>query len=122
MPYFYQPWYYHHPALVHYRYWPYRQMPQVDPQYLFQSANETKKMMKDASMVLDKLADSKEFDAQVMHAAQASDPEEVKRLIKSIGISSAVEVNYTPDGLKLEFSSEIAHTDCCRLIISLRWR
>ena len=41
--------------------------------------------MKEASLVLDKLADSKEFDKKLMTAAQASQNEEVMRLIRSKG-------------------------------------
>lgn len=121
MPYFYHPGYYY-PPVYHNGYWPSRQLPSVDPNLLYQSANETKKLMNDASIVLNKLSVSKEFDAQIMSAAQASNLEEVKRLIRSIGIKSTVEVKYTPDGLRLEFSSAVVTNDCCRLIIALRWR
>lgn len=121
MSYFYHPGYYY-PPVVPPGYWPVRQLPQVDPNLLYQSANESKKLMNDASIVLNKLSESKEFDAQLMFAAQASDITKVKRLIHSIGVASAVEVTYTPDGLRLEFTSKVANLDCCRLLISLRWR
>lgn len=78
--------------------------------------------MNEASMVLDKLSESKEFDAELMYAAQASDIEEVNRLIHSIGVTSEVDVNYNPDGLRLEFYSKVENMDCCHLFISLRWR
>jgi uncharacterized protein YicC (UPF0701 family) len=99
-----------------------RQLPPVDPNILYQSANETKKLMKDASIVLDKLSVSQEFDAELMYAAQASDIEEVRRLIHSIGVMSEVNVHYNPDGLRLEFKSQVASIDCCKLSIALRWR
>lgn len=78
--------------------------------------------MKEASLVLNKLADSKEFDKQLMTAAQASQTEEVKRLIQSIGITSDVDVSYTPDGIRMEFSSEHQGYECCQLQIALRWK
>ncbi|MGP4041283.1 hypothetical protein ACTWP4_15485 [Gracilibacillus sp. D59] len=105
-----------------YAYWPMRQYQSVDPNLLDQSANESKKLMKEASMVLDKLSESKEFDAEIMYAAQASDFEEVKRLIHSIGVTSDVAINFNLDGLRLEFSSKVVNLDCCRLSIALRWR
>ena len=78
--------------------------------------------MKEASMVLNKLSEPKEFDADLMYAAQASDIKEVKRLIHSIGVTSDVDVNFNPDSLRLEFTSKVANMDCCRLLIALRWR
>ncbi|MFD2924411.1 hypothetical protein [Halobacillus naozhouensis] len=113
---------YYYPCYPHPGGWPIRQLPNVDPNLLYQSANESKKLMKDASMVLNKLSDSKEFDAELMYAAQASDLEEVQRLIHSIGVTSDVDIQYNPDGLRLEFRSEVANMDCCRLYIALRWR
>lgn len=101
---------------------PIRQYPEVDPNLLYHSANESKKLMKEASIVLNKLSESKEFDAKLMYAAQASDIEEVKRLIYSIGVTSEVDVQYNPDSLRLEFTSQVANMDCCRLLIALRWR
>ncbi|MFS0672231.1 hypothetical protein [Ornithinibacillus sp. 179-J 7C1 HS] len=99
----------------------YRQFPEVDPDLLYDSANETKKLMKEASVVLDRFASSKGFDKQVMTAAQESNMDEVKRLIKSIGITSDVDVHVNPDGLRLEFVSMVGNTECCRLTVALRW-
>lgn len=121
MYYLYNPYYYH-PTYYYPAYWPTRNYPAVDANLLYQSANESKKLMKEASRVLDKLAESKEFDAELMYAAQASDIEEVKHLIHSIGVTSDVDVTYNPDGLRLEFRSKVANIDCCKLLIVLRWR
>ena len=96
--------------------------PPVNPDLLYESAKESNKLMKEASMVLDKLASSKEFDAQLMDVAQRSNKEEVERLIRSIGITSDVAIHYNPDGLQLEFSSKVKEVDCCKLNVSLRWR
>lgn len=120
MYYSYHPSYYY-PQYGRTAYWPIRQFPNVDPTVLHQSANETKKLMQEASLVLDKLADSKEFDTKLMNAAQASNKEEVTRLIHSLGVTSNVNVRYTPDGFNLEFTSKVANVECCRLIVALRW-
>lgn len=98
------------------------QYPPVDPSLFNQSANETKKLMEDASLVLNKLAESKEFDEQLMDFAQRSDMEEVQRLISSVGVKSNVKVNFNPDGFRLVFASNIENTECCQLTINLRWR
>jgi len=122
--YFYQNGYYYYP--VYYpdtRYYlSYRQHPSVNPDLLHQSATETKKLMDDAVIVLNKLADSKEFDAKLMNAAQASDNEEVNRLIQSIGLKTDLDVYFNPDGLRLEFKSDVDNIDCCKLTVTLRWR
>lgn len=122
MYYYHQPLPYHHQINYHHNYPAIRQYPQVDASLLYQSANETKKLMYDASLVLEKLSVSKEFDAELMYAAQTSDIEKVKRLIHSIGVKSKVDVRYTPDGLRLEFTTAVEPLDCCRLMIALRWR
>ena len=122
-----QPRYSQHPGFYqqpYYQpvYWQPRQMQPVDSSVLYQSANQPKKLMKDASMVLDKLAQSKEFDTKLMAEAQASHSAEVEKLIRSIGVTSDVAVRYTPDGLRIQFSSAIDGYDCCKLTISLRWK
>ena len=120
---YYYPYSYYPQPYYQSGYWRHtRPVSPVNPDQLHQSANQTKILMKEASLVLDKLANSKEFDKQLMTAAQSSQNEEVKRLIKSIGVTSDVEVRYTPDGLRLEFKSAIDGYDCCKLHIALRWR
>ncbi|GGM24434.1 hypothetical protein GCM10011351_07760 [Paraliobacillus quinghaiensis] len=122
--YYYQNGYYYYP--VYYpdtRYYPsYRQPAPVNSDLLCQSATETKKLMDDAVIVLDKLSDSKEFDEKLMNAAQISDYEEVDRLIHSLGLKTDLEVHFNPDGLRLEFKSDVDNIDCCRLTVALRWR
>lgn len=123
----YQPHYYPQPGLYQQPDFPHvygqqRQVQPIDSSILYQSANQTKKLMKDANLVLNKLAQSKEFDAKLMYAAQASHTEEVKRLIRSIGVTSDIAVHYTPDELRLEFKSVLAGEECCKVMIALRWR
>ncbi|KGR86669.1 hypothetical protein CD30_18960 [Ureibacillus massiliensis 4400831 = CIP 108448 = CCUG 49529] len=96
--------------------------PPVDPNLLYKSANETKKLMSDASKVLDKLSSSKDFGSKVMYFAERSDIEEVKRLIKTTGIKRDVKIDYNPDGLRLEFDSTTENVPCCKLFVTLRWR
>ncbi|WP_338451013.1 hypothetical protein R4Z09_03580 [Niallia oryzisoli] len=52
-----------------------------------------------------------------LYAAETSDIEEV-----FIGVTSDVDIRYNPDALRLEFTSKVVDLDCCRLLITLRWR
>lgn len=77
--------------------------------------------MKDASILLDRMSNSKEFSLQLMGAAQESNQEKVNSLIKNTGIQTIPKVSYTPDGLQLAFSKNVNNLDCCHLRLSLRW-
>jgi hypothetical protein len=101
---------------------PYRQYPPVDPTLFSQSAIAMEKLMKDGSLILKKLAESKEFASKVMSAAQESDTKKVQQLIQSIGIQSKVDIYYNPDGIRLTLSSKVGQIECCKLAISLRWK
>ncbi len=120
-----QPLYYYYPVYA-YPVYPYpnqihRQFPDVNTGFLHQSAQETRKLMREASIILDKLADSGEFSKKVMEAAQKSNNDEVERLLKSMGITSDIHVTFNPDELRMEFISKVENTECCRLTVALRW-
>jgi hypothetical protein len=100
----------------------YRQYPPVDPALFSQSATAMQKLMKDASLILDKLAESKQFAYQVMSAAQESHTQEVQKLIESIGVQTKVDIYYDPDGIRLTLPAKSNQTECCRLVIALRWK
>lgn len=91
--------------------------PPVNPDTLYESANESSKLMKDASLLLDKLATSKDYGKQLMDHAQRSENAEVSRMIKSIGLSSEVKVSYNPDSIRIQLKSNSAE-----MMITLRWR
>ncbi|WP_139367989.1 hypothetical protein [Priestia abyssalis] len=94
---------------------------QVDPTLFNQSAITMQALMKEASILLNKLAESKEFDSKIMTAAQQSNTKEVDKLIKSTGIKSKVKTSFNPDGITLKLSSKVGGTECCHLTIALRW-
>lgn len=95
--------------------------PAVNPDYLYESAQSSRQLLSEASILLNHLAASKDFDHKLMEAAQRSDTSEVKRLIRSLGITSDVDIRYNPDSLHVEFISKARGLDCCRLTIALRW-
>jgi hypothetical protein len=99
-----------------------RQYPPVDITLFNKSAIAMQKLMKEASIVLNKIASSKNFAYKLMSAAQESKLKEVERLIQSTGVHSKVETSYTPDGINLKLSSQVEGSDCCHLTIALRWR
>src|SRR5690625_2532666 len=115
---------YYPPLYSYINYLPVRQFPPVDPEMFYESENEMKMLMNDDSNVLDKLAVSKQFAEKLMTAAQESDMEEVDRLIHTVNITSELEVHFNPDSLRLEFRKKVAEDEmeCCRLLVTLRWR
>jgi len=100
----------------------YRQYPPVDPTLFNQSAITMQKLMRDASRLLDRLAQSKQFAEKIMSAAQESHTAEVKKLIESIGVQSKVDIYYDPDGIRITLSASVQQVQCCRLVIALRWK
>ncbi|RLL45146.1 hypothetical protein D8M04_09800 [Oceanobacillus piezotolerans] len=99
-----------------------RQYPPINPEIFYQSANVMKQLVNDATIVLNKFAESKEFDKQIMVAAQKGNRTEVERLIYSLGIQSKVKINYNPDEIRLEFRSNVNDKECCRLLVAVRWK
>lgn len=114
----------HYSTYGYTNYFPSRQFPPVDPEMFYESANEMKNLMNDASEFLDKLAASRDFAEQLMTAAQVSDLNEVERLIHTVDIVSDVDVDFNPDSLHLEFRKRTIENEveCCRLLVILRWR
>ncbi len=98
-----------------------RVYPPVDPTVFTESAESMQQLMKEASIILQKLSDSKEFASEVMSAAQEGNKEKVSQLLLSTGVHSGVEVSFNPDGINLNMTSEVEGKDCCHLTITLRW-
>jgi hypothetical protein len=98
-----------------------REFPEVDATLFNKSAITFRQLIKDASSVLDRLADSKHFAEQVMSAAQISDTSKVEELIESTGIKSKVEPTFNPDGITMVFHEKVEESDCCKLTLTIRW-
>mgnify|MGYP005753458239 FL=1 len=97
----------------------YRPYPEVDATLFTESAHEMQALMKEASLVLDRLAESKDFAKAVMTAAQESNQQKVDELLHAAGLHTKVDVSYNPDGINLKL---IGEKNCCNLTIALRWR
>lgn len=100
----------------------YRPYPPVDPTFFTESAGAMQQLMKEASIILQRLSESKQFASEVMSAAQEGKMEKVEELLKSTGVHSGVDVDYNPDGINLKLSSSVDGADCCHLTIALRWK
>jgi hypothetical protein len=112
-----------HPHHTAYRPYPYQQrpLPPVNPSLFMTSAKDMEVIMKDASILLEKMARSKKFSLDLMTAAQNSNQDKVNEMVKNTGVKTVPKVSYTPDGLKLDFSSYAENPECCHLSLSLRW-
>lgn len=99
-----------------------QQYPEVDATLFHQSAGVFKKLMNEATIILNKLSESEEFAYKVMDAAQQNKTKKVEKLIKSTGVPGDVEISYNPDGINIIMVSKVEDTDCCKLEMAIRWR
>ncbi|WP_066056033.1 hypothetical protein [Robertmurraya korlensis] len=111
------PFYYHYYQPIYGQ----RPFQEVNPQLFMTSAKYMQSLMKDASVLLERMADSKEFAKQLMTNAQESKQKLVEDQIKQTGIGNIPVVSYTPDGLKLVFSKDLDSINCCNLTLTVRW-
>lgn len=98
-----------------------RQFPTVNPDIFMHSAQHMQTLMKDASLILAKMANSHQLAFDLMTAAQSSNKAKVNEMLRETGIQSSPSVSYSPDGLKLDFKTAVDHVDCCHLNLSLKW-
>jgi len=98
-----------------------RQYPNVDTQQLEASVHRFQQLIKQAELLINKLANSKQFAHDLMSAAQVSDEKKVMKLIKSTGITIKVKTAFTPTGIRIILDNAKYGGDCCDLLIALRW-
>ena len=119
----------YHPCQHHrmYHYYPQyqgyyqqRQYPDVDVETFEHSVTAFQKIADESSEILEKFAD-REFARRLMAAAQEGNQHEVDRLIKTIGIETAVTTQYTPSGILLTIHADAQGTQCCTLTMYLKW-
>ena len=79
----------------------FRQYPQVDTGQLEDSVTRFQKLIKEADLLINHLANSREFSTQLMSAAQKSDKNKVIQLIREAGVSIHVTTTFTPTGSEL---------------------
>lgn len=101
---------------------PYERQLETDATFFSESAVAFKQLITGATVILDKLAGSKDFAHNVMDAAQKNETDKVDQLIKSTGVTKAFQIKYNPDGINILLVSQVENIDCCKLTMALRWR
>ena len=98
-----------------------RHYPQVDTGQLEDSVTRFQKLIKEADLLINRLANSREFSTQLMSAAQKSDKNKVIQLIREAGVSIHVTTTFTPTGIRIILDNSEVEGGCCDLMIALRW-
>lgn len=97
--------------------------PPVDTKIFEKSVKSIQLLMKQGSILLDRLGDVL-FAANIMSAAQQGKQAQVDELIKSIGLKVPVSTHYTPSGVIFTLTtaaSPNAPASCCTLTVSMKW-
>jgi hypothetical protein len=98
-----------------------RPYPEVDTTMFRKSAQASQKLIQESNLIRERIANSEEFAKELMTAAQESNSNKVKQMIKAAGIESPVTISFTPDGIKIALSTNVDQIECCHFIISLKW-
>lgn len=112
---------YYRQVINHPPYYYYRPLPEVNPDLFVKSSKQMQLLVRDADKVISKMANSTDFSKRVMSLAQESKNNEVKELVKTTGVTNIPDIDFNPDGIFFDFSASIGGTECCHLIIKLRW-
>jgi hypothetical protein len=102
---------------------PPRAYPPVDTKIFEQSIKTFRVLMRQGSMLLDRLSDVG-FARKIMNAAQQGKHAEVDSLIKSIGLTIPVGTRFTPSGVAFILTTPATQAqpaDCCTLSINMKW-
>ena len=91
--------------------------PPVDINKFESSVKQMQKIMQQARLLIDKIANSNQFAKDLMNAAQHSNNATVEQLIKSVGITIEFKTKYTPDGIQIV----LIEKGCCSLTLLLEW-
>lgn len=98
-----------------------RQFPAVDIQQLDASVHKFQILMKQANLLINKLADDPEFAKELMGAAQQSNKNKVNELIRLTGITIKIKTTFTPTGIRIVLDNSEFEGGCCNLLVGLRW-
>jgi len=95
--------------------------PPVQTTRFHQSARTMVTMMKQAEVLVGKIAESDAFASELMMSAQKSDQKKVDELVATAGINATVETKYTPDGIRLHIQHTGEEGVCCEMLLNLHW-
>ncbi|TDU09236.1 hypothetical protein [Bacillus subtilis] len=80
------------------------------------SAKQAAGLFADAQLVLGRIAGSRELSRRILTAAEQSDKQTIKRLIKQLGVRHEVDTVFNPDGIYISLIGTQS-----RMILALRW-
>ncbi|CAI6298544.1 hypothetical protein JS609_03198 [Bacillus subtilis] len=80
------------------------------------SARQAAGIFADAQLVLGRIAGSRELSRRILTAAEQSDKQTIKRLIKQLGVRHEVDTVFNPDGIYISLIGTQS-----RMILALRW-
>ncbi|KKB90278.1 MULTISPECIES: hypothetical protein [Bacillus] len=80
------------------------------------SAKQAAGIFADAQLVLGLIAGSRELSRRILTAAEQSDKQTIKRLIKQMGVRHEVDTVFNPDGIYISLIGTQS-----RMILALRW-
>ncbi|MFS0655571.1 inner spore coat protein [Bacillus sp. 179-C3.3 HS] len=90
--------------------------PPVDAHSFQRAAKESTRLVTDASLITQQIANSLSFGQRIMQAAEHSDTATVIRMLKQIGVKSNVDIRFSPEGIRIFLSLTSS-----RLFLLLRW-
>lgn len=99
-----------------------RPFPPVDPSTFMKSAKQSSSLLQDAQRISERISNSHDFSKKLMEAAQQSKPDIVQNLLKSIALENQSQITYNPDGIRITLKSKNPQTNCCTLMLSLKWQ
>ncbi|AFQ59019.1 hypothetical protein BHY07_17275 [Bacillus subtilis subsp. subtilis] len=80
------------------------------------SAKQAAGIFADAQLVLSRIAGSRELSRRILTAAEQSDKQTIRRLIKQMGVRHEVDTVFNPDGIYISLIGTQS-----RMILALRW-
>lgn len=95
--------------------------PPVNTDKLHVSAERFQALIREASLLTNKIVDDPAFAHELMNAAQLSDQDQVDQLILSTGITIRATAYFSPSGIRIEFDSTEQGESCCKLDMRLIW-
>ncbi|OLO39159.1 hypothetical protein BTR23_08865 [Alkalihalophilus pseudofirmus] len=114
--------YYHRPYYPYYNRpedYPY---PPIDITFFEQSLQAYQILVQHGTVVINRLAASRELMYQLMYSAQAGDDDEVDRIIRATGVPTIVDTSYTPNSVTFTLYADADDfPQCCTLTMNLRW-
>ncbi|MBP1964790.1 hypothetical protein [Paenibacillus aceris] len=97
-----------------------RDYPAIDSKILSQSLTASQHLLKDASLVIQKLADPA-ISHELMKYAQQGNQKEVDRIIHSFGSKSLIVTSYSPSAVKFAIDPHTDGMPCCEVTLMLKW-